>query len=298
MTLAWKAQRELGNRCTIRFMAWVALFVGRSAARALLFPICFYYVCRSPAANRTLHTYYRRARGRSPSWGDLFHHYHWFASTILDRVYFLRGRFEHFDVTISGADVLSKALAGGRGCLLLGSHLGSFEVVRALGLAHQKIDIKVLMDEHNAPLMRALFREINPAVAENVLQVGRLDTMLRVQECLDGGGIVGIMGDRLTSPHHAVNCDFLGAQAPFPTGAIRLAHAVRAPVVMFFGLYQGGHHYHVHLELLSEHINLSSEQREDDIRHWTQHYADRLAHYSRQAADNWFNFYDFWQRSV
>ena len=49
------------------------------------------------------------------------------------------------------------------------------------------------------------------------------------------------------------------------------------------------------LELLSEEIRLSSERREDDIRRWTQQYADRLAHYSRNATDNWFNFYDFWQ---
>jgi predicted LPLAT superfamily acyltransferase len=51
----------------------------------------------------------------------------------------------------------------------------------------------------------------------------------------------------------------------------------------------------VQLELLSEEIRLSSERREDDIRRWTQQYADRLAHYSRNATDNWFNFYDFWQ---
>ncbi len=145
--------------------------------------------------------------------------------------------------------------------------------------------------------MRAFFREVNPRVADNVLQVGRLDTMLRVQECLDGGGIVGIMGDRLLSPRQAVYCDFLGAAAPFPTGTMRLAQAVRAPVLMFFGLYRGGNRYEVHLELLSERIQLSEERREEDIRRWTQRYADRLAHYSRQAADNWFNFYDFWQAS-
>jgi predicted LPLAT superfamily acyltransferase len=298
MTVAWKAQQELGNRRMIRLMARVALSWGRPVARALLFPICFYYLCRSPAANRTLRAYYARAQGRSPQWNDLLHHYYWFASTILDRLYFLRGRFDRFDITISGGDILGRALALGRGCLLLGSHLGSFEVVRAVGLAREQIDIKVLMDEENAPLMRAFFCEVNPAVAENVLQVGRLDTMLRVQECLEGGGIVGIMGDRLTSQGQAVYCDFLGAKAPFPTGTMRLAHAVRVPIVMFFGLYRGGNRYHVHLELLSERIHLSLNQREDDIRLWTQRYADRVAHYSRQAADNWFNFYDFWQVSV
>ena len=295
MTVAWKAQQELGNRRMIRLMAWIALSWGRPVARALLFPICLYYLCRSIAAQRTLRRYYVRALGRSPDWKELFHHYHCFASTILDRLYFLRGHFDQFAITIQGADTLSQALASGRGCLLLGSHLGSFEVVRAVGSTRDEIDIKVLMDEDNAPLMRAFFREINPAVADNVLQVGRLDTMLRVQECLDDGGIVGIMGDRLISQSQAVYCDFLGATAPFPTGTMRLAHTVRAPVVMFFGLYRGGNRYDIHLELLSDRIQLSQDRREDDIRRWTQRYADRLAHYSRQAVDNWFNFYDFWR---
>jgi predicted LPLAT superfamily acyltransferase len=297
MTVAWKAQQELGNRRMIRLMAWVALSWGRSFARALLYPICLYYFCRSKTAQRALRMYYVRTLGRSPRWQDLFHHYHFFASTVLDRLYFLRGHFHQFSITISGADILNRALAAGRGCLLLGSHLGSFEVVRAVGQAREDIDIKVLMDEDNAPLMRALFREVNPAVADNVLQSGRLDTMLHVQECLDGGGIVGLMGDRLISKRQAVHCDFLGATAPFPPGTMRLAHAVRAPVVLFFGLYRGGNRYHVHLELLSDRIHLSPDRREDDIRFWTQRYADRLAHYSRQAPDNWFNFYDFWRVS-
>ena len=92
-----------------------------------------------------------------------------------------------------------------------------------------------------------------------------------------------------------VMCDFLGSPAAFPSGVMRLAHAVSTPVVLFFGLYQGGNRYDVHLELLSQTVRLSPERREDDVRQWTQHYADRLAQYSRDAPDNWFNFYDFWQ---
>src|SRR5688572_19029326 len=294
MTLAWKAQEECGNGPMIRLMAWVAELLGRPAARALLVPVCLYYLCRSRSANRTLRQYYVRAQGRSPGWRDLFHHYYWFASTILDRLYFLRGRFAEFDIKVNGIDILSRALAAGRGCLLVGSHLGSFEVVRAMGHFRRELDIKVLMDERNAPLMRAVFEEVNPDVAGSVLQAGSIDTMLRVQECLDGGGIVGMMGDRLMSPAQSVHCHFLGMEAPFPTGTMRLAHAAGAPVIIFFGLYRGGNRYDVQLELLSERIELSPERREDDIRRWTQRYVDRLAHYCADATDNWFNFYDFW----
>jgi predicted LPLAT superfamily acyltransferase len=51
------------------------------------------------------------------------------------------------------------------------------------------------------------------------------------------------------------------------------------------------------LELLSESIQLSPDHRQEDVRGWTQRYADRLAYYSRAAPDNRFNFYDFWQAS-
>jgi predicted LPLAT superfamily acyltransferase len=294
VTVAWKAQEERGNRWLIRLMAWVAQSLGRPVARALLYPICLYYVCRSARANQTLREYYKRVQGRLPVWPDLFHHYYWFASTILDRVYFLRGRFDLFDIKIHGLEILNRTLAG-RGCLLLGSHLGSFEVLRALGFSNEKITIKVLMDERNAPLIRELIQELNPAVAETVIQVGGVDTMLQVRECLERGTLVGIMGDRLMSQGQLVMCDFLGSPAAFPSGVMRLAHAVSTPVVLFFGLYQGGNRYDVHLELLSQTVRLSPERREDDVRQWTQHYADRLAQYSRNAPDNWFNFYDFWQ---
>lgn len=295
MTIAWKTQEERGNRGMIQLMAWVARSLGRRVARALLYPICLYYVCRSREANQTLRQYYVRVRGGLPGWPQLFHHYYWFASTILDRVYFLRHRFDQFDIRVHGIDTLDRALARGRGCLLLGSHLGSFEVVRAVGLSREQIEVKVLMDEHNAPLIRGLIQELNPTVASTVIQVGGIDTMLQVQECLNRGGVVGVMGDRLMTQDRYVQCEFLGASAAFPTGSMRLAHVTGAPVVLFFGLYRGGNRYDVLLELLGESAGVSQEQHDDRVREWTQRYADRLAYYSREAPDNWFNFYDFWQ---
>ena len=297
MTVAWKQQQERGSRLAIRFMAWVAQALGRPVARVLLYPICLYYLCGSRQANGALRRYYEQLQGQAPGWPVLFRHYHSFASTILDRVYCLRGRFDLFDIRIHGLEALDGALAKGQGCLLLGSHLGSFEVVRAVGLSRKQIAVKVLMDEQNAPLIRALIQELNPAVADTVIQVGGVDTMLQVQECLTHGGVVGIMGDRLTADDQSVRGEFLGEEAAFPSGSVRLAHVTRAPVVLFFGLYRGGNRYDIHLELLGESIQLSSEQRQEDVRQWTQRYADRLAYYCREAPDNWFNFYDFWQAS-
>lgn len=275
-------------------MAWIAQSLGRPAARALLYPICAYFVIASGPARRAIMRFRMRVLGRPARWGELFRHYYTFASTILDRLYFLRARFDFFDMQFHGVDVLDRELAKGRGCVLLGAHLGSFEAVRAIGLFRRQLDIRVLMDEQNAPLIRGMIQELNPAVADTVIQIGGLETMLQVKECLDRGGIVGVMGDRVTDEEQTVGCKFFGRDARFPAGAIRLAHVVRAPVVLFCGLYRGGNRYEVRLESFSDGGPVSRERRDIALTEDVQRYADRLEDLCRRAPDNWFNFYDFW----
>lgn len=278
-------------------MIWVADSLGRPAARALLYPICFYFVLSSGAARRSVARFRERVLGRQASWTELFRHYHAFASTILDRLYFLRAQLDSFDVQFHGLDLLDRELAKGQGCVLLGAHLGSFEVVRAVGIFRRQLEIRVLMDEQNAPMIRSLIQELNPAVADTVIQVGGVETMLQVKECLDGGGIVGVMGDRVTENDRIVACKFFGRDAQFPTGPIRMAHAARAPVMLFFGLYRGGNRYEVHLESFSLKAPSSHDRRDVDVNQAVQRYVDRLEEFCRRAPENWFNFYDFWDES-
>jgi predicted LPLAT superfamily acyltransferase len=127
-----------------------------------------------------------------------------------------------------------------------------------------------------------------------VIQTGSPNTMLRVKECLDRGGVVGILADRLLKQDQATPCKFFGKLAEFPAGTMWLASILKVPVILFFGLYRGGNCYEVHFELFAEEVTIDRRHRDQEIQQWTQRYADRLEHYCRLAADNWFNFYDFW----
>ena len=74
-----------------------------------------------------------------------------------------------------------------------------------------------------------------------------------------------------------------------------MAHALRVPVILGFGVYHGGNRYTAHFELFAEHLRLPRENREAAIAEFAQRYAQRLEHYVRSAPYNWFNFYDYWQ---
>ena len=276
-------------------MIWVALSVGRPFARALLYPICGYYLLRLKQAGCALRPYLTRSLGRSISWRDLYRQYHRFASTHLDRVYLLAGRRHQYDIEIRGLEVLKDRLTRGQGCILLGSHLGSFEIVRAIGLAQRDLEIKVLMHQQHTPMMRDLFYHLNPAVSDSVIEAGSPNSMLQVKECLDRGGVVGILADRLLKQDQSTPCMFFGKPARFPAGTMWLASVLQVPVILFFGLYRGGNRYDIHFELFAEALAIDRRYRDQEVQQWTQRYADRLEHYCRLAADNWFNFYDFWE---
>lgn len=295
MSLDWLRQRERGSWVSIQGMLWAARYLGRPVARVLLYPVCFYYILFTAPARRTVRRFLEKVLSRRVGWRALFHHYYHFASTILDRVYFLRGEHGRFQVNVHGLEALTQCLKAQKGCVLLGSHLGSFEIVRTTARWQPDVEVRVLMHEENSPLIRELVRQLNPQVANSVIAIGAPDTMIRVKECLDRGGVVGILGDRLVKQEQGTLCKFFGQLVRFPTAAARLMSLVGSPVVLFFGLYRGGNRYDVHFELFADQVTLDRELRDQQIQQWTQRYVDRLEHYCRLAPDNWFNFYDIWQ---
>jgi predicted LPLAT superfamily acyltransferase len=80
---AWAASRERSNRLALQFMAWVALRLGRRAARWLLHPIALYYLVFAPTPRRHSERYLARALGSAPTWRDAYRHILAFASVVL-----------------------------------------------------------------------------------------------------------------------------------------------------------------------------------------------------------------------
>ncbi len=278
----------------LRTIHWIAVVLGRKVARVLLYPITLYFLLTARRQRRVSYQYLQRIRGRRAHWWHVFQHLHCFAATILDRVYLLRGEFAHFHVALHNREILHRQVESGQGCILLGSHLGSFEVLRTLGVTHQELPLRVLMDiEHNENLSRFL-DALNPEVARTVIAPDRPDTLLRVKESIDAGFLIGTLGDRPTSDGKTVPCQFLGAPATFPAGPILLAAMMHCPIILFFGLYRGGNRYEIYFERFAEEVTLERERRIQEIQRWTQKYIDRLEHYTRLAPYNWFNFYPFW----
>lgn len=294
MSGAWLERRERGNLAGLRVMTWVARALGYGVARALLAPICLYFLACAPQARKASRAFLGRALSRRATLGDVYRHFHTFAGTLLDRVAVLTAEHAGFDVRLTGADAIEAALAARRGCLLLGSHLGSFEVLRVLGEARRAIVVNLVMHEANARHASQWARALAPELEARIIAPGRPDTLLRVRECFERGEVVAMLGDRVLDGERSIACDFFAERAQFPTGPLLAAALLGAPVVTFFCLFRAPRRYDVRFALLAERLPAERPARDAAVAGALQRYAVQLEAQARAAPWNWFNFYDFW----
>jgi predicted LPLAT superfamily acyltransferase len=292
--LHWAARFERGNATVKRWGVRLALALGRPAARMLLYPVTAYFLAVSPADRAVSRQFLRRALGREPGVADVFRHFHAFASILLDRVYLLSGQYAGFDTHMHGEEVVQAVLQSGKGCLLLGAHLGSFEIVRFAGRQAGAPPVSLVMYEDNARALRAALDAVNPAYAMQVIPLGKFDSMLQVESALEAGGFVGMLADRTIQGEGTIACPFLGAPARFPAGPFRIAAMLRRPVVLMLGLYRGGKRYDIHFEMIADLSATGRGERERAVEEALRQYVARLEHHCRVAPYNWFNFYDYW----
>ncbi len=292
----WARRPERGSLPLVRFMAWASLRFGRGPSRALVRVIAAYFFATSSGARRASRQFLERVLGRAPTLAEQYRLFFSFAATVHDRVYFLKDRFDLFDIQVHGAE-----LVGEGGALIMGAHLGSFEALRACGrhMGHRRVVIA--MYEENARRLNAVLAAIAPACMQDIVSVGHPGSMLELAECLDEGAAVGMLADRRLGDEPSIDVDFLGRPAPFPTGPMRLAAALRRRVIFITGLYRGGNRYEIHFAPLADFSGLeglSRAERERLTREAVAAYAGRVEHYAREAPDNWFNFHDFWSRAA
>lgn len=294
-TTVWSERPERSNTLAIRFIVWVALTLGRRVARLFLYPICLYFLMFSADARRSSRKYLSKVLGRKARIGDGFRHIHTFASTILDRVFLLNGRFDKFDVRVHLDEAAQAMIGSERGCILLGAHLGSFEIMRAYADEIQGPPASVVMYEENARKLNSVLKAINPDLTQQVIGLGKVDSMLKVEQALQRGEFIGILADRgLEYGGASATFDFLGEAAKFPTGPLRMAYMLKSPVLLMVGVYRGGNRYDLYFEELVD-MGKVDIPRNEMIRLAQQRYVARIEHYCHEAPYNWFNFFDFWK---
>jgi predicted LPLAT superfamily acyltransferase len=297
--LGWRAVPEAGTILGIRLVAWLLRAFGRGFVGAFLYLLCVYYALLRGTARRASRAYLAKV-GHAATFRDVVQHLHHFAQVASDRVLFLTGKWSSLRIEHHGHELIVEAVESGKGALLLGGHLGSFEAMRALADRY-RVPINVVADFSNAERINRVLGALAPGAQLRVISLARgpnaspVTTILAIQAAIARGELVAILADRHDDDaDRTVEVPCLGAPARFPVGPWVLAHALACPVYFVAGLYTKPNRYDLYCEPFAEQVRLARGKRDESMREMVTKYAARLEHYAHLAPYNWFNFYDFW----
>jgi predicted LPLAT superfamily acyltransferase len=302
----WSQIAERGSLWGLRFTVWCYRAFGRGFTTALSHAIVAYFFLTDAAGRRASLAYLRRVHARAegravlprpPGTWESFLHYRSFALSIVDRLAIWFGHGEDFAYETHGVDYFDDLARQGRGAIVLGAHLGSFDALRLLA-SRTRIAVNVLMFTENANRINAVLRELSPDAEARVIRVtpDAVGAVFEVRRCLDRGEIVAILGDRIEPADRTrtARVRLLDGDVELPQAPFLLAHLLGCPVVLMIALRQGPGRYEVFAETLAERVRLPRHGRDEPVRELVARYAARLEHYCLRSPYQWFNFFDYW----
>lgn len=300
---SWLQIPERGSRLALRWVVWCFRRFGDASIRPLLGPIAAYYCVFGVGARRASREYLARldrANGRGDrrrSLRDTYRHFHSFAEAILDRFCFWTGARGDFEVLIHGREHMEERIERGMGGVLVGAHLGSFDVLRVIA-RDAGIRVNVVMFTANAARINDALRMLDPGCDVHVIQADptSVRSAFEIRRCIRRGEFVAMLADRPYPDRRGrmVNASFLGARAPFPEAPFILPIVLRLPTILTLALKTGPRTYEVFLEVLGDGDAGGLCDRAKLVQQLVDSFAARLEYYCLRAPLQWFNFYDFW----
>ena len=179
--------------------------------------------------------------------------------------------------------VLDRALAGGRGAIVVSAHIGPFEMVPAL-LVESGFSPSIVVRESYDPKLDRVADAHRRGRGVDVIHRGHEHAALRVVRALRGGRPVGILPDVGGRGVAATAARFLGRSVAFPASVERLATRVACPIVVGTLASTLGKSSHVPFELRFE---LLDEGLEASGRSVTQCVADAVTRAILRTPEHW-----------
>jgi predicted LPLAT superfamily acyltransferase len=311
----WRDEREKASGFwQMRFMLGSYRLLGAKGLRLVVYPAVFFFYAFAPRVRSFSRSFLSRAaafHGKSaPRPFDPFRHLVSFAFSMIEKIAAWCGDIDLESIVFHDDDVetLIAGLEQGKGAVIICSHVGNMEILRALATGNKtrvvrKFAVTSIVDFTGTAKFNRLIEEINPDSMMRLVSARDIgvDTVLDLQARLAAGELLVIAGDRTsaTSVDKIESLPFLGSTAAFPQGAFTLASLMEAPVYFMFGLRVRDDKplsaYDMHVYRSQTDFSGSRRERKQKIRSTIEEYIGHLERLSGEHPFQWYNFYDFWQ---
>ena len=317
--LHWSRQKEqAAGYWLLKFLLTLFRLLPVTILRILAFPVGLFYFLFSKRSRNESRCFLRRAASftehpktakRCLSFFGPLRHVISFCLAVVEKLQSWGGKFPTRGIIYQDDDVakLIEDLENGKGVVLIASHLGNMELLRALVNFDQtrisrKIPITVIHDVNVNENFSRMLKELNPDFVMDLVstkEIG-LNTAVVLEEKIAAGGIVTLTGDRTTAGSFGKNVmiPFLGEDAPFSPGPFYLSLLMEAPLYAIFALRRGDlalrPEYSMHIQKMDFTPAATKKERTELSISLARAFAKHMEAYCKENPFQWYNFYDFW----
>ncbi|MZR32217.1 glycosyltransferase family 2 protein [Sneathiella litorea] len=297
----WGRINERGATLGLKILFSIYRIAGRRICWYAMQPVLLYFFATGREQREASRIYWRRlylARGedREPSLLDIWRHYRSFAAMALDKLAAWLGTIQINDIFSEDLASLDALANRKPGIMVVTSHLGNVDILRAVGAARGIKNITVFAHTRNAVRFTNILSKANPAATVDIMEVQDIGpaTLIELQEKLAAGNWVVIAGDRipLEGSKRIRMLDFLGAPAPFSEGGWLIAALLGSPVYALHCL-RDGEKFRILFDKITDRVNRPRPPK-DGLEAPMTEYVRILQENCQKYPDQWYNFYDFW----
>jgi predicted LPLAT superfamily acyltransferase len=293
----WKGKTRGGVAGYLTFI-FILKHLGLGFAYFILRFVVVYFVLFAPLARKSLWFYFRTIHGWGviKSFTGLFKNFYVFGQTLLDKVALLSGVKTGFTFDFDGEDHLRKMASDGKGGMLIGAHLGNWEIAgQLLDRLDTRVNIVMLDAEHQA--IKKLLDSVIHKHEVNIIPVkpDGFEHLFLIKEALFNNELVVIHGDRHIPGNKTVTRKFMGKDADFPLGPFQLATKYNKPVTFVTAVKESKKHYHFMATPPITYPNAVGAQRKRQLNLIMTNYILWLEDKVRKYPCQWFNYYYFWK---
>lgn len=285
MTSAWSG-RSQANPLGYRIFIWLIRYGGLKPAYFLLRFVSIYYLLFSTKANSALIEFYTRAKIHKPTlWRHRYQTYNLFGEALIDKIATYTEANTAISFDFENEQELHRLAASGRGAILMGAHLGNWEI--ASQLMHRinaKVYVLMLENEHEK-IKSLLDKVISEKSFEVITLTDDITMILKIKAALDEGAFICMHADRYLNQKRTLPCEFLGHQALIPEGPFYLAAKLRVPVSYVYAVKQSGLHYQ---------FSCTDALESRDLLNLASAYIRLLEQKALAHPHQWYNFYPYW----
>jgi len=256
--------------------------------------VTLYYFLFSYKTSKFIFNYFHHRMGfsRFKSLFKIYSNYYQLGQTVIDKVVIMSGMPNRFSFNFDGEEYLREMVSMKKGGLLLGAHIGNWDIAGHL-LERLETTINIVMfDGEHQQIKEYLESVTGKKNAKIIIIKNDLSHIYEISDAFKTNEVVCIHADRFLDGNKTMQTDFLGAKALFPTGPFILATTFNVPVSYVFAMKESNLHYHFFASPVKIH---DRNEKKAGIQQILDEFSAEMEKKLRQYPEQWYNYYNFWQ---